>query len=70
MWTLFSDYTTQFGTCSMSAWTASFPSYCEASLSPLYVQFGIKILAAVLLTLMFQSVKAVLASPSKPLRSE
>ncbi len=57
MWTIISDYTTQFGSCSMSAWTAHFPSYCEASLSPIYAHFGIKILAAVLLTLMFQSMK-------------
>jgi hypothetical protein len=44
----------------MSAWTADFPSYCEANLSPLYAQFGIKILAAVLLTLMFQSMKTLM----------
>jgi hypothetical protein len=57
MWTIFSDYTTQFGTCSTSTWAANFQPYCEASLSPLYAQFGIKIMAAVLLTLMFQSLK-------------
>jgi hypothetical protein len=41
----------------MSAWTANFPSYCEANMAPIYAQFGIKILAAILLTLMFQSLK-------------
>ncbi|MBK8561914.1 MAG: hypothetical protein IPN76_00780 [Saprospiraceae bacterium] len=57
MWTIISNYTTQFSTCSMSAWTANFPSYCEANMAPIYAQFGIKILAAILLTLMFQSLK-------------
>jgi hypothetical protein len=57
MWTIISDYTTQFGSCSMSAWTANLPFHNEADLSPIYTQSGIKILAAILLTLMFQSMK-------------
>ena len=60
MWTIISDYTTQFGTCSISAWTVDFPSCCEANMALIYAQFGIKILAAVLLTLMFQSMKALM----------
>jgi hypothetical protein len=57
MWTIFSDYTTQFSNCSVSAWAANLPFHCEADLSPIYAQFGIKILAAILLTLMFQSIR-------------
>ncbi|MCC6723604.1 MAG: hypothetical protein IT258_03785 [Saprospiraceae bacterium] len=57
MWTIISDYTTQFGTCSASAWGSHISPYCEADMTPMYAQFGIKILAAILLTLMFQSLK-------------
>lgn len=57
MWTIFSDYVTQFGNCSMSTWAVNISQNCEAEISPIYAQFGIKILAAVLLTLMFQSMR-------------
>jgi hypothetical protein len=59
MWTIISDYTTQFGNCSMSAWAAHVSPFCEANMPPNYAQFGIKALAAVLLTLMFQHMKGM-----------
>ncbi len=65
MWTIISDYPTQFSNCSMNAWTASVSPYCEANMTTMYAQFGIKILAAALLTVFFQKYKEI-ALNNKP----
>jgi hypothetical protein len=58
MWTIVSDFASQSINCAMPSWTSDFPGGQADCLSPIYAQIGVKILAAALLTLMFQSVKS------------
>jgi hypothetical protein len=69
MWTILADFSTHLDVRqAMPELPPSFHNWWQAW--SLYAQFGLKAVAAISLTILFQNLKTVLARPMKSLRSE